>query len=158
MIVFVVLAAVAVVVVVVGTAASRLRQRKSEAANQVVPGMPTRAPGSWTTATTPEAVLHRRLRDAVGGLRAVPGFTDARAALAVQAVTVDDALVAASALPGRVRDKPLAEGEAAVEAIERAVAALAAGPADDARSDLDAALADVTARVEALRAAGTGDP
>lgn len=158
MIVFVVLAAVAVVVVVVGTAASRLQQKKSAAANQVVPGMPTRAPASWATATTPEAALHRRLRNAVEGLRAVPGFNDARAALAVQAVTVDDALVAAAALPGRVRDQPLADVESAVEAIERAVAALATNPADDARDDLDRALADVTARVEALRAADEGGP
>lgn len=155
---FVVLAAVAVVVVVVGTAVSRLQQKKSAAANQVVPGMPTRAPASWATATTPEAALHRRLREAVGGLRAVSGFDDARAALAVQAVTVDDALVVAAALPGRVRDKPLADVEAALEAIERAVAALAGNPPDDARADLDRALAEVTARVEALRSqADPGD-
>lgn len=155
MTVFLVLLVVLVVAGVVVAAVSRTQKRKFAAANQLLPGMPTRAPASWAGAHTPEARLHRRLRDSLAALRANPGldtigFMDARAALEVQAVAVDDALVAAAALPERLRAKPLADAEAAVVAVENAVAALAAQPAENARADLDRALAEATERVELL--------
>lgn len=157
---FLVLLAVLVVAVAGAAVVARTQKRKFAQANQVIPGMPTRAPASWAGAHSPEARLHRRLRDAMTALRANPGlatvgFMDALAALQVQAVAVDDALVAAAALPERLRAKPLADAEAAVVAVENAVAALAAQPAADARADLDRALAEATERVELLARART---
>jgi hypothetical protein len=156
---FLVLLAVLVVAVAGAAVVARTQKRKFAQANQVIPGMPTRAPASWAGAHSPEARLHRRLRDAMTALRANPGlatvgFMDALAALQVQAVAVDDALVAAAALPERLRAKPLADAEAAV-VVENAVAALAAQPAADARADLDRALAEATERVELLARART---
>ncbi len=47
-------------------------------ANEVVPGVPTSAPKAWAGAHTPEARLHRRLRDAVMASRPTPRSTHRR--------------------------------------------------------------------------------
>lgn len=147
--------------------------RKQKQANEVVPGVPTSAPASWAGAHSPEARLHRRLRDAVVGLRAQTGIADAAAevsALETAALELDDQLVAVAALPARVREAPLAQIAAAITALEDTAEALALRGAtegtygersgngrgrvdevaerlrllDAARAELDAAVPDLT--------------
>lgn len=122
--------------------------------NEVVPGQATTAPPEWAGAHSPEARLHRRLRDAVAGLRANPAMEDAwvleaRVALEQHASAVDDRLIAVAALPERLRAEPLATVAAAVDAVEIAVASYVTGPAQ--RDGLDRAMADVAERVTLLR-------
>ena len=151
LVLFVVSAAVAAAVVV------RNQKRKFAEANVVVPGTASRAPAAWAGAHTPEARLHRRLRDAVEALRANPAMEDAfmmdaRVSLEQQALAVDERLVAVAALPERVRAEAFASVSAAVDAVEAAVAALVAGPGS--RSGVDQAMAEITERVASLDQAG----
>jgi hypothetical protein len=131
-------------------------RRRFAAANQIVPGTATRAPAAWAGAHTPEARLHRRLRDAVAALRANPALEDAwalesRVSLEQHALAVDERLVAVAALPAGVRAAPLAGVAAAVDALEGAVASLAsAGPDLTRHAGLDQAMAQVEQRVAEL--------
>lgn len=119
--------------VVVGTVAYwalRNAQDFSDA-NEVIPGVPTNAPKEWAGAHSPEARLHRRLRDAMTGLRVnrsldASELTDVREALERAALEVDDRLVAVAALPARHKDTQLPSVQTAVEAIEDAVAEMVA--------------------------------
>ena len=145
--------AVAAAVVVV-----RTNKRKFAEANVIVPGTATRAPAEWAGAHTPEARMHRRLRDAVAALRANPAMEDAfmmdaRVSLEQQALVVDERLIAVAALPEPVRAQPLASVATAVDAVEAAVAAFAVGP--EAGSGLERAMADVADRVAQLKQGGT---
>ena len=148
-------------------------RRRYARANQIVPGTPTHAPAAWAGAHSEEARLHRRLRDAVAGLRADPALADparadvalldARVALERHALAVDDRLVAVAALPEPAGGEPLATVAAAVGAVESAVAALVtAHPAPDGRAELDRAMAEVDERLALLAAAraelGEGPP
>jgi hypothetical protein len=156
--VVVVLALLIVSAAVAATVVVRTQRRKFAEANVVVPGTTTKAPAEWAGAHTPEARLHRRLRDAVDAVRANPAMEDAfmmdaRVSLEQQALAVDERLVAVAALPERVRAEPLASVSAAVDAVEAAVAALVAGPAE--RSDLDQAMAEVSDRVTQMQAGGS---
>lgn len=158
MTVVVVLLLVVVSAAVAATAVVRTQKRKFAEANVVLPGTATKAPPEWAGAHTPEARLHRRLRDAVAAVRANPAMEDAfmmdaRVSLEQQAVAVDERLIAVAALPERVRTEPMASVAAAVDAVEAAVAALVAGP--DGRSSLDQAMADVADRVSQLELGGT---
>ena len=150
LVLFVVAAAVAATVVV------RSGKRGYAKANEVVPGTATRAPAEWAGAHTPEARLHRRLRDAVKALRASPAIEDAwmldaRVSLEQQALAVDERLIAVAALPERVRAEPLAGVAAAVDAVEVAVVSLAvSGPEPDRRSGVDQAMTEVEQQVARL--------
>lgn len=132
------------VVGVVAFIAYRNAQDFSDA-NEVVPGVPTRAPQSWAGGHNPEARLHRRLRDAMTSLREVtsndqPTLADVRATLEREALAVDDVLVAVASLPKAQREGRLQKVTDAVEAIETAVAdvVVVTGPAlDDVHRSLD---------------------
>lgn len=147
-----------VVLAVLGAAAAVVSstRRRYVAANQVVPGTATHAPPSWAGAHSPEARLHRRLRDAVTALRANPALEDAwalesRVSLEQHALAVDERLVAVAALPEGVRAEPLRSVAAAVDAVEAAVASLAsAGPDLERPQGLDQAMAQVEERVAQL--------
>lgn len=147
----VVAAAVAATVVV------RSNKEKYARANEVIPGRATGAPAEWAGSHTPEARLHRRLRDAVKALAANPAMEDswmldARVSLEEQAVAVDERLIAVAALPERLRAEPLAAVSAAVDAVEVAVAALVTTPAG--RTGVDQAMAEVQDRVAGLEQPG----
>ena len=144
--------------VVAATVVVRAQRKKFAEANVVVPGTSTKAPAAWAGAHTPEARLHRRLRDAVAAVRANPAMEDAfmmdaRVSLEQQALAVDERLIAVAALPEGVRAEPLASVSAAVEAVEAAVAQLAAGP--ESKSGLERAMADVDQQVSRLQEGGT---
>lgn len=122
------------------------------AANQVVPGHPTRAPESWAGSHDVEARLHRRLRDAMTALRANEHFDDdgdlldVRVDLEQQALALDDRLVAVSALSSASRSDALAQVADVVGLIEQTVAELAARSVAEARPMVEAALAKVRER------------
>lgn len=144
--------------VVAATVVVRTNKRKFAEANVIVPGTATKAPAEWAGAHTPEARLHRRLRDAVAAVRANPAMEDAfrmdaRVSLEQQALAVDERLIAVAALPERVRAEPLASVAAAVDAVEAAVAALVAGP--EGESGLDRAMVEVADRVAQLEQGGS---
>ena len=158
MTVVIVLLLLVVSAVVAATVVVRTNKRKFAEANVIVPGTDTRAPAEWAGAHTPEARLHRRLRDAVTALRANPAMEDAymmdaRVSLEQQALAVDERLIAVAALPETVRSEPMASVAAAVDAVEAAVAALVAGP--EARSSLDQAMVEVADRVALLEQGGS---
>ena len=137
-----VMAAVVAAVVVAAVAI----KRNAGQANQVVPGHATRAPESWAGSHEPEAVLHRRVRDAMVALRSNQtfdddgGLLDLRVELEVQAVALDDRLVSVAALPRLHRGGPLADATQAVDLIETAVAELTTRSAKDAEPALRAVL------------------
>jgi len=120
---------IGLLIIVVGTVAYlalRNAQDFSDA-NEVIPGVPTNAPKEWAGAHSVEARLHRRLRDSMTALRAnrsldEPAMIQVREALEREALAIDDQLVAAAALPARVRDEPLGQVATAVESVEAAVA------------------------------------
>jgi hypothetical protein len=143
---------------VAATVVVRAQKRSFAAANVVVPGTDTKAPAEWAGAHSPEARLHRRLRDAVAAVRANPAMEDAfrmdaRVSLEQQALAVDERLIAVAALPEAVRAEPLASVSVAVDAVEAAVAALVAGP--ESQSGLDEAMADVAEHVSRMQQGGT---
>lgn len=155
--IFVAFAALIVVAVIAGAAAIAFRSKRSFVeSNEIVPGTATRAPTSWAGAHSPEAKLHRRLRDAVLAVRAEPTLTDpgspgSRAILEQAALDIDDRLIAAAALPATHRDAAIGAVEPAVVALEDAIAKLAA-PAGAATSQqaLDDAIGAVQSRLIAL--------
>jgi len=145
-----------VVVATVAYVALRNAQDFSDA-NEVIPGVPTNAPKAWAGAHSPEARLHRRLRDAMTALRAnrsldEPALVSVREAIEREALAIDDRLVAAAALPKAVRDDPISRVAEAVDAIEAAVAEVVThrGPA---AGDTTAALDAVRTRLALVEAA-----
>lgn len=153
-----VLVVVLVVLVLAAAGAAAVasgNRRKFARANEVVPGAATEAPAAWAGAHSPEARLHRRLRDAVSALRANPalegvGQLESRVSLEQHALAIDQRLIAVAALPEAVRAGPLGDVAAAVGSMEQAVASLVAGPVPAERSALDQAMAQVGERVELL--------
>lgn len=114
-----------VVIGIIAYLALRNAQDFSDA-NEVIPGVATRAPKEWAGAHSPEARLHRRLRDSMTALRAnraldEPALVEVREALEREALAIDDQLVAVAALPARVKDEPLAQVATAVDSVEVAV-------------------------------------
>lgn len=144
---------VGLLIIVVGTVAYlalRNAQDFSDA-NEVIPGVATNAPKEWAGAHSVEARLHRRLRDSMTALRAnrsldEPAMIQVREALEREALAIDDQLVAAAALPARVRDEPMRQVATAVESVEATVAevVLLRGPE---RASTEAAIEQVRTRL-----------
>lgn len=139
-----------VAVGVVAYVALRNAQDFSDA-NEVIPGVPSNAPKEWAGAHSVEARLHRRLRDSMTALRAnrsldEPAMVQVREALEREALAIDEQLVAAAALPQRVRDEPLHQVATAVDSVEAAVAevVLLRGPE---RTSTEAAIEQVRTRL-----------
>jgi len=137
-----------------GLTALALRSKSDyDAGNEVVPGVPTKAPASWGGAHTPEALLHRRLRTAVLAARAAAtvGLGDARSTIEQTALAIDDRLIAAAALPHGHRERAVAGLTGAVESLEHAVASMSAlRPGNAQHAELDEAVHDVQIRLDAL--------
>lgn len=138
-------------------AALTLRSRQDfRDANEVVPGVRSNAPAAWAGAHSPEAKLHRRLRDAVVGAHDNPrlaelGLTAQTKQIEREALAIDDRLVAAAALPQRHRDAAIAALEAPVAAVEDAVAALLATTATgESKELLERAVGEAEIRLQAL--------
>ena len=130
-------------------------RRGQRRANEVVPGVPSPAPPGWAGAHTPEARLHRRLRDAVRALRAqsAAGAPSAdRHQLEQAALDIDARLVAVAALPERLRTDHLATAEAAVTALEDAAGAMLSD-AIQQQSTGEGRLSEITQRLRLLEEA-----
>ena len=142
--------------VILANRARRNFQARQQASNQVVPGRVTRAPESWLGSHDPEAVLHRRLRDAMAALRANDAFDNDGALLEVrveleeQALALDDQLVSVAAVPRLHRSEPLARVTEAVAMIEKAVSELATRSALESAPRLDAVLDRIKERVSLI--------
>ena len=123
------------------------------ASNQLVPGVPTRAPASWAGSHRPEAKLHRRLRDALAALRANQRFDDdgslldLRVDIEQQAVAIDERLLAVAALPDSVRQAPLMRLHGEVTLVEQAVADLVTKASVAGRAELEATLERMRERI-----------
>jgi hypothetical protein len=145
-----------VVAGVVAYVALRNAQDFSDA-NEIIPGVPTSAPKAWAGAHSPEARLHRRLRDAMTALRAnrsldEPALVGVREALEREALAIDERLVAAAALPKGTRDEPIQQVALAVDAVEATVADIVSrrGPGT---AGTEQALEEVRARLAAVEEA-----
>ena len=139
-----------VVAFVVGYIALRNAQDFSDA-NEIVPGVPTNAPKEWAGAHSPEARMHRRLRDAVAALQSnasldAPDMVAVRADLEAQALAVDERLIAAAALSKSLREEPLRQVEEAVQSIEEAVAGVV-GLRGPSMGSIEQGLDDVRTRM-----------
>jgi hypothetical protein len=158
-----------VVAAIVGagfTLAVRAR-REFRQQNEVVPGVPSAAPASWAGAHSPEARLHRRLRDAVAAAHRAAKVSGvdidaATARIDVEAAALDDRLVAAAALPASHRAAAVERLDPLVASLEGTVASLvdrvfdSTGPRELLEQSLDEAdialeaLARARAEVEQL--------
>lgn len=123
---------VVVVSAVIGAVVlARVSKREFDDANVIVPGVDTGAPAAWAGSHSPEALLHRRIRDAARALRANAdlggSLTEARVRLEGEAVAIDRRLVTAAALPESVRAEPMQRVESAIQALEQAAADAALG-------------------------------
>jgi hypothetical protein len=160
MMIIVIVAVLVILVLVGGVVAlvaviARSQRQKIAADNEVMPGMPTRAPASWAGSHDPEARLHRRLRDAMAGLRAVNAYATTagvtlRAGLEQAALGLDDHLVAVAALAPAHRQRHLSSVTAAVEAVEAGVAQYATAATAVDMAALEADLASVQSRLDTI--------
>ncbi len=127
-------------------------KRNATKKQEIVPGVKSAAPLGWVGAHTPEAKLHRRLRDAVAGLRAV---ADANVAANVnvleqEALKVEGQLVAAAGLADRIKPPALEQLEVAVTQIENVAGRLIHRSAELSSGDVQAQLAELSTRLELL--------
>ncbi|MGW4245861.1 hypothetical protein [Nocardia sp. NPDC004722] len=132
---------------------SKRQQAATSAANEVIPGTPTRAPASWAGSHDPEARLHRRLRDAMTALRTANTLDDGttivlRAELEQAALAWDDRLVAMAALPSGARDPQRATATQGVETIEAAVAQYVSAATQRTAADVTAGLSAARAQLD----------
>ncbi|WP_225727556.1 MULTISPECIES: hypothetical protein [unclassified Nocardia] len=122
-----VIAVVFILFLVTGRSNRRREEAQAQQANEVIPGRPTRAPLHWLTSNEREALLHRRLRDAMAALRTVIPFDNGmglnlRADLEQSALAVDDHIVALYGVAPALRGNLLMTALHAVQAIEAGVA------------------------------------
>ncbi|MFD6356058.1 hypothetical protein [Nocardia tengchongensis] len=135
------------------TVLSRRQQAATAAANQVVPGIATRAPTSWAGSHDPEPRLHRRLRDAMRALHTADALDDAttivlRAELEQAALAWDDRLVAMAALPAAALGDQRATATQAVESIEAAVAQYVSAATQRTAAEVTAGLTAARAQLD----------
>jgi hypothetical protein len=143
---------------VVGAVAlvGRRQQRKLAKDNQLIPGHPTRAPRSWAVSHDPEAVLHRRLRDAMAALRTAESF-DASPAFVLRndleqtALDLDDHLVVVAQLTPEHRAEYLQAVTKTVDSIELAVARYAGAATQPDTTALEADMATVQRQLDTTR-------
>ncbi|GAC67006.1 hypothetical protein [Gordonia soli] len=147
--VIVIVVTIVVAVFVLGGAAwfaydSDKRVKTFARSTELVPGKEGRAPAEWTTASSREALLHRRIRYAIAdvhGNPAIEHFPDvltARDDLDDAVFAIDDRLIAASELPDEGKTAALDGIEAAVEVLEALPTKLWEAPTEQQQSDLGA--------------------
>lgn len=148
----------------VGIAVIALSQgRALDLANRVVAGVPTRAPRSWAVSHDPEAVLHRRLRDAMRALAAITAWDTVASAmlrmdLEQTAGDLDDHLVAIARLPAAAKAGLIASASRTVAQVEAAVGDYAAATGPDTAvlaADIAALRRQVDTAITRRRALGS---
>lgn len=151
--------AIIAVILVAGVAgafyagAQRVKQntRKSQ---QLAPGTPSAVPLGWAGAHTPEAKLHRRLGQAMSGLRAATDddlmVTANVEVVEREALKIEQQLVAASMMAERLKGPAIDELSAAVDQIENVSAQLIQRSAELSSGDVQAQLAELSERLDLL--------
>lgn len=156
MIVTIALIAVVAAIVGFGVALTVRSKRDFSDANEVVPGMKSAAPTSWAGAHSPEAKLHRRLRESVLAARGNPRLVELGLAaktkqIESEALAIDERLVAAAGLPASHRADAVGALEPAVVALEDAVAALITSTTvGDSKELLEQSVSDADIKLQAL--------
>ena len=138
----------------VGAAAVSKNNRKR---NQVVPGIDSKAPANWSGSHQLEAVLHRRIRDAVAGLNTIAGddasMIGTITSVEKDALDLDNQLVAATMLAPRFKHKALEELADAVAQLEEITAAAVGRSARSSGRSVREQLDDLAVRLESMRLA-----
>ena len=155
-IVVIVVVAVAAIFLLIGVVwfafDSNKRVRDFARSTDLIPGKPGRAPQSWTTDTSREALLHQRIRYAMLDVHQNPALphdkslVTARDRLDAAAFALDDRLIAvADTEPGDTHDEALDRAEAAIKTLEKLPKKLWEAPTGQQLEDLAAAAAAVQA-------------
>lgn len=120
------------------------RVKRFARSTDLVPGKPGRAPASWTTATSTEALLHRRIRYAIADVHAnpaIPHYPDlvaARDRLDDAVFGLDDKLIAASDIADdEEKTARLSSAESAVVVLEELPKKLWEAPEDSQLADME---------------------
>ena len=149
---------VAVAIAVAGGAAlvvgaQRVKQN-ARRGQQIAPGTPSAVPLGWAGAHTPEAKLHRRLGQAMSGLRAVtdgdPLVTANVQVVEREALKIEQKLVAASMMAERLKGPAINELGTAVDQIEDVSAQLIQRSAELSSGDVQAQLGELSERLDLL--------
>lgn len=152
-ILFVVVAGAAAAVAAFALGAQRVKQN-TRRGQQLSPGTPSAVPLGWAGAHTPEAKLHRRLGQAMSGLRAATA-DDVLVIANVEvvereALKIEKQLVSASMMAERLKGPAIEELAAAVDQIENVSAQLIQRSAELASGDVQAQLSELSERLELL--------
>lgn len=152
-ILFVVVAGGAAAVAALALGAQRVKQN-ARRGQQLSPGTPSAVPLGWAGAHTPEAKLHRRLGQAMSGLRAATE-DDALVMANVEvvereALKIEKQLVSASMMAERLKGPAIEELAAAVDQIENVSAQLIQRSAELSSGDVQDQLSELSERLELL--------
>ncbi len=133
--------------------AQRVKQN-ARRSQEIAPGQRSAAPLGWAGAHTPEAKLHRRLGEAMSGLRS---STDDDALVSAnvtvverEALKIEQQLIAASHLAERLKGPAISELSQAVDQIENVSAQLIQRSAELSAGDVRAQLDDLSQRLALL--------
>ncbi len=125
--------------------------------NEVVPGVTSEAPANWAGSHEPEAKLHRRLRDAIAGIRSIagndPSMSDTISSLQEDALDIDHQLVAASLLAPRFKEQALNDLAEAVEQLEEIAAQAVGRSTRTSERSVREQLNDLSDRLKSMRLA-----
>ncbi|MBD0860634.1 hypothetical protein IA539_05355 [Gordonia sp. zg691] len=146
--VIIIVATVVVALFVLGGAAwfaydSDKRVRTFARSTDLIPGRPGRAPESWTTDNSREALLHRRIRYAIADVHANPAIpldeelVAARNRLDDAVFELDDRLIASVDRGADEAAEVLDHAESAVKDLEKLPKKLWEAPKDEQIADLD---------------------
>ena len=125
------------------------RVRRFARSNDLIPGQPSHAPDDWTTSTSREARMHRRIRYAIADIHQNPWIADdsglvaERDRLDAAVFDLDDKLIKASTLPEEERDRSLEAIDAAIAELEELPKKLWETPADQQRTDIDSMISTI---------------
>ena len=133
--------------------AQRVKQN-ARRSQEIAPGQRSEAPLGWAGAHTPEAKLHRRLGDAMKGLReatADDGLVGPNVDVVErEALKIEKQLVAASHLAPRLKGPAIDELSAAVDQIEDVSAQLIHRSAELSAGDMKSQLDQLSERLHLL--------
>ncbi|MGV9670693.1 MULTISPECIES: hypothetical protein [unclassified Gordonia (in: high G+C Gram-positive bacteria)] len=122
------------------------RIRAFARSTDLIPGKPSRAPKEWTTDTSPEALLHRRVRYAIADVHQNPAIPHDDETVAVRdrlddkVFDLDDQLIAAASSSGDEKTERLEELETAVKALEELPRQLWEAPFAQQRDDMNSVI------------------
>lgn len=146
--VIIIVATVVVALFILGGAAwfaydSDKRVRTFARSTDLIPGRPGRAPESWATDNTREALLHRRIRYAIADVHANPAIPHddelvaARNRLDDAVFELNDRLIASVDLGGEEATETLDRAEAGIKDLEKLPKKLWEAPREEQLADLD---------------------